>query len=103
MNHLQLPERRIDLDLSATVGLGTEVGFLEFEETASFWLFLWPDLLGWPRNITWLFSPVTGKTRYPGDLWGIDETGHLVVVETKLFQRATAPDPFEDFVAYERN
>lgn len=35
------------------------------EESASLWMWAWPRLLGWTKTINWLFSPVTGKARYP--------------------------------------
>jgi hypothetical protein len=67
------------------------------EEEATLLLWCWPELLGWANDLVWLFSPVVGKT-WPGDLWGIDEGGNLVLVETK---RATRPDdPMRDFVGY---
>ena len=70
------------------------------EESASLWLWAWPRLLGWPRRINWLFSPVTGKTVYPGDLWGLDSRGELLIVETKIARASKTTDPFEDFVPY---
>jgi hypothetical protein len=70
------------------------------EESASLWLWAWPRLLGWPRRINWLFSPVTGNKDYPGDLWGVDSSGYLIVVETKINRGAILQDPFEDFVPY---
>ena len=75
-------------------------GLLPSEESASFLLWAWPRLLGWPRTINWLFSPVTGKDSYPGDLWGLDSRGELLIVETKLDRKGATQDPFEDFVAY---
>jgi len=71
------------------------------EESATFWLWVWPELLGWPDAITWLFSPVVGHVRYPGDLWGVDGEGRLLIVETKLQRRGHGPqDPFGQFVDY---
>src|SRR5687767_1621216 len=67
------------------------------EEELTFWLWVWPGLLGWPRTVNWLFSPVTGRNRHPGDLWGLDSLGVLLVVETKI-HRGRGLDPFEDFV-----
>jgi hypothetical protein len=69
-----------------------------YEECATLWLWAWPELLGWQRRIGWIFSPVVGKRPYPGDLWGIDEDGSIILVETKMGHRQ---DPFEDFVGYE--
>ncbi|SRR6266567_2237700 len=73
------------------------------EESASLWLWAWPRLLGWPRRINWLFSPVVGNKKYPGDLWGIDSAGHLIIVETKINRGAALQNPFEDFVPYTRS
>lgn len=70
------------------------------EESASLWLWAWPRLLGWPRSLHWLFSPVVGNKRYPGDLWGIDSWGNLLIVETKLARTQGGQDPFADFVPY---
>jgi len=85
-------ERYVDLRIRQS-------GLVQLEEAGTFWLWAWPDLLGWPTGITWLFSPGTGRDRWPGDLWGIDDSGELVIVETK---RSTEPaDPFEDFLRLE--
>jgi hypothetical protein len=73
-----------------------------YEEQASLWLWAYPELLGWDREIKWLFSPVVGKKRFPGDLWGIDSRSSLILVETKLAKaRNSAQNPFEDFVPFE--
>jgi hypothetical protein len=69
------------------------------EETGPLWLWAWPELLGHTERITWLFSPVSGKNKhFPGDLWGIDEQGTLVLVEANLSKSGAAHDPFADFV-----
>jgi len=72
------------------------------EESASLWLWGWPCLLEWPGRINWLFSPVVGNKTYPGDLWGVDSRGDLLIVETKIIRASTTADPFEDFVLYAR-
>ena len=41
--------------------------------------------------------------RYPGDLWGLDSRGDLLIVETKLQRNRRLQDPFEDFVPYCKN
>jgi hypothetical protein len=38
-------------------------------------------------------------TQIPGDLWGIDSEGDLIIVETKLGKKRQ--DPFCDFVGFE--
>jgi hypothetical protein len=43
--------------------------------------------------------PGDRKAPYPGDLWGVDEDGDLIVVETKLGRYAT--DPFKDFLEFD--
>jgi len=70
------------------------------EESASLLLWAWPRLIGWPRRINWIFSPVVGNIRYPGDLWGIDSRGELLIVETKLDRAGRPQNPLEDFVPY---
>jgi len=68
------------------------------EESALFWLWAWPRLLGWPLSINWLCSPVVDSRRKsPGGLWGVDSTGSLIIVDTRT-DLGTAPDPFESFV-----
>lgn len=67
------------------------------EEEAIIWLWAKPSIFPWKRPLAWLFSPVTGKHRWPGDLWGIDSSGDLIILENK---RGDKKDPFEDFVDY---
>lgn len=76
-------------------------GFLQVisEEEAVVWLWARPSLLPWPRPVEWLFSPVTGNTRWPGDLWGVDAAGNLLIIENK---KGFSYDPFEDFIPYHR-
>jgi len=66
------------------------------EEDGTLWLWAWPELLAWPCNIQWLFSPVVGNKQFPGDLYGINETGRLTLVETK--RAVGRADPYEDFI-----
>ena len=67
------------------------------EEEASLFLWAWPELFGWEQDLEWLFSPVVGQT-WPGDVWGIDETGAMIIVETKKASRPE--DPLRDFAGY---
>lgn len=71
---------------------------IKAEEEAIIWLWANPSIFPWEKPLVWLFSPVTGKTRWPGDLWGIDSCGDLIILENK---RGNRKDPFEDFVLYE--
>lgn len=68
------------------------------EEDALCWLWAFPDIFPWPNPVTWLYTPVVGNTRWPGDLWGIDTKGNLLIVEAKQCKRRD--DPFMDFVRY---
>lgn len=72
----------------------------QMEESGTFWLWAWPEILGWPVGITWLFSPISGNYPWPGDLWGVDAAGELLIVETK--SSANPADPFEDFLKCEQ-
>ncbi len=93
----QTPILRKTCDGPTDVG---DAGVFGYEEAGTLWLWVWPSLLGWPHEITWLFSPVTGKRPWPGDLWGLDATGNLLIVEAKSARGGSATDPFEDFVDY---
>jgi hypothetical protein len=66
------------------------------EEEGTLWLWAYPELLAWPCKIQWLFSPVVGNTKFPGDLYGVDETGRLILVEAKC--AVGRADPYEDFI-----
>jgi hypothetical protein len=45
-------------------------------------LCLWAEsrLLQWEYPIAWINSPVVGKHRWLGDLWGIDSQGDLIII-----------------------
>ena len=73
------------------------------EESATLWLWAYQELLEWGNGISWMFSPVTGKKKYPGDLWGVDDQGNLILVETKRVSGQSKQDPFLDFVDYEKS
>lgn len=70
------------------------------EESASLLLWVWLRLIGWPRRINWIFSPVVGNRKFPGDLWGVDSRGELLIVETKLDRAQRPQNPLADFVPY---
>jgi hypothetical protein len=48
--------------------------------------------------VEWLFSPVVGNKRWPGDLWGLDDAGNLLIIEAKNCRIQSRSDPFGDFV-----
>ena len=67
-----------------------------YEESGTLWVWAFPDLLGWPADIAWLFPRVSNDG--PGDLWGIDATGDLLIMETKSSTpKKRLEDPFQDF------
>ncbi len=74
---------------------------VDHEEEAVCWLWAYPELLPWNHPVTWLYTPVVGKHRWPGDLWGLDTKGNLLVIEAKRCGRRN--NPFEDFVPYHRD
>ncbi len=89
----------ISLEIGNTLEMNSE-GLFAAEESATFWLWAYPSLLNWPGKLEWLFSPVVGNSDYPGDLWGIDDSGNLLLIETKRGKRT---DPFQDFVNFEKS
>jgi hypothetical protein len=70
------------------------------EEEAIVWLWANPQVLPWPKSVAWLFSPVNNLKIWPGDLWGVDSDGELLIVESKLLKKAKFYDPFADFCDY---
>lgn len=78
---------------------------LEGEEDAAVWLWAAPSMLPWPTKLEWLFSPVVGKKRWPGDLWGVDADGELILVENKKLpiRDWRIHDPFIDFRSFQTN
>lgn len=78
-----------------------ELELTKYEEYTTLWLWAYPKLLGWKNDIQWLFSPVTGNSKFPGDLWGIDNKGNLIIVEVKSAKNNKLQDPFIDFVGLE--
>ena len=67
------------------------------EEEVTIWPWADRAIFPWPKPVVWIKSPVTGKKRWPGDLWGVDSQGQLVIVESKL---GNSTNPFEDFLSY---
>ena len=72
--------------------------YVTAEEAGTLAIWAYPRLLAWDPPISWLFPCVSSDA--PGDLWGVDVNGELLVVETK---RCVNPrnkrlcDPFQDF------
>lgn len=80
-------------------GLAPGLERLYFAESNSvLWTWAWPHLAIPGREVTWLFSPVTGNTIWPGDLWGVDDHGDLFIVEAKTCRPGRPVDPLADFV-----
>lgn len=74
---------------------------VKHEEESLCWLWAIPSLFPWDRPITWLYTPVVGNTRWPGDLWGVDTGGDLLIIESKQCRRHD--DAFTDFVEFHRH
>ena len=74
---------------------------VKHEEDALCWLWAFPYLLPWKRPIAWLYTPVVGNSQWPGDLWGVDSRGDLLVIEAK---RCKGYDnAFKDFGVFHHN
>ena len=101
---MKLPIRVCSVDLAKSLTSkekNPELQLTEYEEYSTLWLWAYPELLGWKNDIKWLFSPVTGNSKFPGDLWGIDSKGNLIIVEVKSANNNKMQDPFIDFVRFE--
>jgi hypothetical protein len=72
-----------------------------FEENSAVFLWAYPELLDWPTQVQWLFSPCNEKRLHPGDLWGMDAEGNLLIVESK--RTSDGPGPFGDLLEHELN
>jgi len=70
---------------------------IRHEEESIVWLWAFPDLLHWPYSAEWLFCPVVGNKQWPGDLWGLDNQGNLLIIEAKNCRTQLKSNPFEDF------
>lgn len=91
-----MPEAVIDLPDEYTNVAG--VIKVKHEEEAVVWLWAFRELFPWDSNIEWLYTPVVGNSEWPGDLWGVDEHGELLIIECK--QQLRLDDPYIDFVEY---
>ena len=99
---VRILSKELAYDIMPDVSMANDL-LCRYEEQASLWIWAYPELLGWRREIRWLFSPVVGKQRFPGDLWGIDSNSNLIIVETKLAKTDKGQDPFVDFIAFEED
>ncbi len=73
-----------------------------YEEYGTLWFWAYPKLLLWSYDVCWLFSPVVGNDKFPGDLWGVDSQGNLIIIETKLSRHRKRQDPFSDFINFDQ-
>src|ERR1043166_6407462 len=72
------------------------------EHSGTVWLWAYPKLLLWDQDLVWLFSPVNDRSRWTGDLWGLDRLGRLLIVENKKSSRKKRTcDPLSDFVSFD--
>ena len=70
-------------------------------ESAARWLCAWPALLGWKRRINWLFLRVFDSPNKKAcyNLWGIDSSGRLIIVEIRTNPTEGPRDPFKGLVS----
>ena len=71
------------------------------EEEGTTWLWaLRESLVDWPRPIEWIRAPAVSDGTQPGDLWGVDKAGELLLVEAK---RGPLANPFRRFEGFAHN
>ena len=92
-----MPTKTIDLSIMYQ-GQDKALLDVKHEEESLCWLWAFPHLVPWPYPVIWLYTAVTGNKKWPGDLWGVDSQGDLLVVECKQCKRPD--DPFVDFKNY---
>ncbi|MBP1714478.1 MAG: hypothetical protein H6Q42_2681 [Deltaproteobacteria bacterium] len=92
-----MPTKTIDLSIMYQ-GQDKALLDVKHEEESLCWLWAFPHLVPWPCPVIWLYTAVTGNNKWPGDLWGVDSQGDLLVVECK--QCKHSDDPFVDFKNY---
>ena len=84
----------------APTNVGDSGEIFGYEEGGTLWLWSGLASSGGHMKSTWLFSPVTGKRPWPGDLRrGVDAAGDLLIVEAKLAERTRGTDPFQDLLS----
>lgn len=63
------------------------------EHSGRVWLWRWPELLGAPvgrgDGVLWLGVFGDARKGAPGDVWGLDTEGDLILVELKRFPKGT--------------
>ena len=94
------PVRGVITNMAANMRREAQGQPWEWEEEGTFWVFVWSELVPWPHKITWLMS-LGGRQQYDwevGDLWGVDEQGELLIIESKLVKRREGP--FKEFMGH---
>lgn len=93
-----LPKRHVCCVLRTATTSHVFGDLIPTSESAARWLCAWPALLGWGRRVNWLFLRVfdspNKNVRY--NLWGIDSSGCLIIVEIAT---ETPRDPFKRFAS----
>ena len=92
----RLPNRYINVQLPISTMRVACGQLAPSEDFALFWLWDWPRLVGWPRNINWLWSSIDAR-KSAAALTGIDSIASLIRVEIRT-DRGDEPDPFEKLV-----
>ena len=96
-----LPKRSVYCLLRIATTFRVFGDLIPTSESALRWLCAWPALLGWRRRVNWLFLRVRDsrnkKARY--NLWGIDSSGRLIVVEIHTNRTEALRDPFRGFLS----
>ena len=89
-----LPSRYIFCALQIATTIRAYGDLIPSIRSVVFWLFVWPELLGWKRRIYWLRDFYLAKTSCHC-LWGIDSAGNLRIVEIRSGRGETLRDPFK--------
>jgi hypothetical protein len=70
------------------------------EHQGTFWVFAWPNLVTWDCKITWLISPTGAGSGLNADLYGISESGELLILEAKKNSNKVSNDPFKKLLGH---
>ena len=93
-----LPTRHVSFSYPIPLMRGACGDLVPSAESVALWLRVWPDLLGWPLRINWLWPRVMDwRRKSRARLWGFDSIASPFIVEIRI-DRGDAPDPFEGFV-----